>query len=643
MGAAPRLAGLEVGQHRLDVVDEHEPVAGEVGQHLGELVAVHPLVVGPGAGRELDGERGDDLGGDRVRPGDRDHAADRLEVDQQVAAVEVATQAHQARERRVAEPVRGRRVGAQPPDPALVDGRPRRGRVGARRCEHQVDAVVADGDREDGGQRRALVAAPGGQTAQRGVEASRALPVGADAQGDLCLEGVVGGRPAPAPAALADQGGEQRGGQQAAADEVVARRGSGLVAGGVRVEGRDRVLAVVGRALGSGGRHGRGGGAGHPVETGGVLGHDQHPPGLDQPTLDEVPAVGLRAVLVEPEDVVPATPVAEVPLGDVPEVVVVVPLRRLDDVHLAPDDVGHVAGHARVVHGALLLGGGTGPGDPRVRLRGVRPARDIEARVADPLQDRGRRDVVVGHAGRQRGGRPRAAEHRAADEQGADEGAGELLGPPGERHRPGQPAAAHEADRLDDQAQHELQPGEPHHGPQHDDDRAGRERRGQVGAAGEPGREGRRGVEEHQPDGHADDDREQGHQRAQGAQDRATLALLLRDPEAGRPELAAGSVRGRGRGLPSGLRRGEGWGAHRVASVQRGGRFVRDVVRRRGRRPAARGAGQRAGHWVTAWAVAEASMWNASKPIRPSVVVDTVSRACTATVSAFATGGAMSV
>ena len=68
---------------------------------------------------------------------------------------------------------------------------------------------------------------------------------------------------------------------------------------------------------------------------------------------------------------------------------------------------------------------------------------------------------------------------------------------PGQRHRAGQPATAEQGDRLDDDADGELQPGQPDHDQEHHDQRVERQRLGEVVAGGQPGRERRRALPQH--------------------------------------------------------------------------------------------------------------------------------------------------
>ena len=71
-------------------------------------------------------------------------------------------------------------------------------------------------------------------------------------------------------------------------------------------------------------RRGRGGGRlGHPLHADGVVRHDQVPARLDQPRQLELAPVELHQPLVQLVDLAVAAAVAEVPLRDVPEVVVV--------------------------------------------------------------------------------------------------------------------------------------------------------------------------------------------------------------------------------------------------------------------------------------------------------------------------------
>ena len=467
-------------------------------------------------------------------------AADRLQVHQHVTALEVPADAHEPGERRVAEPrgsgsVAG--VAVQPPDPSLVDGGPRRRGVRAARGEPQVDHVVVDGGGEHRGQRGLPGAAGGAEATQRAVEPRGAVLVGADAQGHLGLQRLrVGGAPA-APAAFRGERPEHPGREQAPEQQVPRQSpGFGRDARPCLRHVRNRPAlgrrgSFTGRGYGvvdGGARRGRGL---DPVDTGGVLGHHEHPAGLDQPAEDELPAVGLLAPVVEVVDLLPPPAVPEVPLGDVPEVVVVVPLRRLDDVDLLADHVGHVLGHPRVGRSQPLLRGALR--GSLVRVPHLLATTRVGGAGVGPVQlDRrrgGRAGVLGGHARRDRA-RGAAREH-AADEQRTDEPARELLGEPAERHRARQAVPADGAGRLDHHADRELQPRQPDHQPHHHQQGLDVEGRGQILPGGQAAGVRRRAAEQPQADRHADQQHEQREAGPERGADGSARLRLLRGAE----------------------------------------------------------------------------------------------------------------
>ena len=514
--AALRDAAVEPLEQRGVVVDQHQPVAGEVREHLGEVVSVDPLLVGPGGGGELDGQRRDDLGRGGLVPGDGDDSPDRLEVDQDVGALHRAAQADEPGERCVAELDRLLGVAAQAPGAALVDRGPRRRGVRPGRREAQVDGVVVDLHREHRRQLALLGTAGGAEPAQRAVETGGPLLVGADQQADLGLEGLVVGGGAAAATALGEQGGEQAGGDDAATGQVAREvRGLGGRLGGVDRTARVGLLVAAGGAVDlgdacvGGDRRRR---RVHAVEALGVLGHDQHPAGLDQTAEHELAAVGLEPALVEVEDLLPAAAVVEVPLGDVPEVVVVAAVRRLHEVDLLADHVGHVARHAGVLGAAVVP---VAAGDGVVLLVGA-GLHQGGLLLAAGLHGGGGGQVARRRAGQGGGhrGAGAAGEH-AADQQGADERAGELLGAARERHRPRHATTADEAHRLDDGADRELRPGQPHDGAEHGQHGVEGDRLGQGLAGRQPAGVRRRAGE--QPQAHRDPD-DQHEQRDRGTE-----------------------------------------------------------------------------------------------------------------------------
>ena len=177
--------------------------------------------------------------------------------------------------------------------------------------------------------------------------------------------------------------------------------------------------------------------------------HDQRPAGPDQALQRQLRPVRLRPTLVELEHLPIADAGSEVALGDVPQAVVVATLGRHHHVLL------------RAVRGGRrLTPGGRGPGPVRLPGRRVR------------LPDRGHRDLVHrtgdrGDGGRRRrtGRRVRALQPVASGGQqqhGRHQPASQVLLRGGrERHPPRQAAAPDPGHQLDDQAGHQLRPGQP--------------------------------------------------------------------------------------------------------------------------------------------------------------------------------------
>lgn len=393
----------------------------------------------------------------------------------------------------------------------------------------QMQIPVAHPGRVHGRQRPRLLRERGGEPAQRPVENSYALGVGPHEQRVLHIGGRTGGRrrlhhaappadgtegrlpqglPAPPP-----EGTEEPGGEEGRAEEglrqpeaaVVSDLGGGsdvllplpalalalpaLVRGGpllgngdasrVVISGPTAALlllmvvarpGVVGDLLLDLLRHLRGL-VGHldEVAAAGVAGHLQDPAGPDETGLGELRTVGLRAVLVELVDLLVPPPVPEMPLGDLPEGVVMAALRRLDPVVLRVAAVGGAPalGGVRGVHGLLgQRGGGTGGGlfllsqqtGGRLLRRGDgRPL--VLLQLLSQLRESGR------EAGR----------GRADQQQSGDELPREQLARPGSGHPVRHPDAGHGGLHLHEYARGELGPGKPDENGQHIQKRAGRD------------------------------------------------------------------------------------------------------------------------------------------------------------------------
>ena len=266
--------------------------------------------------------------------------------------------------------------------------RPPVGRIGAGRGQQHGEGLVIGASSVDLGHGQPGGGAVGGQGPQGAVDEGQATGVGAGAQADLDVESVVTGLPATsAAAALAQDRGQQARGEGAAHGE---RRHQRVDRGSRAAHVEDAAGATLvdrGRATGGRGARGRGagccgadsadgagplgevsGGAGlgpfgagdgtrgrrlarsgrwhrsrlqvHALHADRILGHHQLPARLDQPGQVQGPTVGLRAALVEGEDLVVAATVTQMAFGDVPQGVVMATDRWGDGVDLRAVGVG---------------------------------------------------------------------------------------------------------------------------------------------------------------------------------------------------------------------------------------------------------------------------------------------------------------
>ena len=512
---------LEAGQHRREVVHHRDAVVADAGDQVGHVAGRDPEVAGPGAGAELHGDRRRDLRGHYGVAVDRDRPTGRLQVDQHVASAVVDPEAdHRGVGREPAAPGHLRRTPATPAA-TLVEGLPVADRGLVRGREPQLDRVVVEHGcvdrRRRGPGRQARLA----EVTQRGQEPARAVRRRRRPQPHLGLRRVSVGLHATTTTAVQHERGQHPGGDQPGTGEGTDHRGAHALVGARLVAGQV-CHALVGGAV-PGVARGVPGPAGawvglhaaglHPWHADGVVGHHQVPAGLDQPRQLQGLAVGLLTTLVEPVDLLVTPPVSQMPLGDVPEVVVVAVARRVDDVHpLAGEalDVGERRGHARqpglapgtvALTGALVAGGlATGTVGDRRGHRGI---------GHDLLRRRGART----HDG-------------AADQQRTHEQPRQRLGRPRERHVPRKSPAAQRAGHLHDHGHHEQCPRQPHHAQQDREQQVGPDRLGQVGLARQAGRNRRRSGERDQPGGHADDQQQQRERSTDGGQRPAARVVV---------------------------------------------------------------------------------------------------------------------
>ena len=299
----------------------------------GRPAAVTRICGGPGGGTALQRDRRSDLARHVRVAVEGDHTAGRLEVDEHVAALAVDAEADQGgvRDRLAVQRARSPRTAPAPRSrrrPRCATPRPASAEAGA-----SIRLTVSSSTR---------TAYTGGS----GADASRQADIRSRSarSRNAARDGVAAPRssastsPSPALAPMRRRRSKARAASAVAASRPVPSRPPGhlldalLGDGGVAWSRRDRSGA---RRSGLAERR-RGG---HPVDADGVLGHDQVPPGLDQPGQLELATVGLHEALVQLVDLPVATAVAEDPLGDVPEVVVVAVLGRRHRVDLVPDEV----------------------------------------------------------------------------------------------------------------------------------------------------------------------------------------------------------------------------------------------------------------------------------------------------------------
>ena len=192
------------------------------------------------------------------------------------------------------------------------------------------------------------------------------------------------------------------------------------------------------------------------VAAAGVARHLHDPAGPDETGLGELGPVRLHAVLVELEDLLVAAPVTEVPLGYLPEGVVVTALGRLDPVELRVALLGGAAagvgvgggvrglfGEGRRGAGGLLLLLGE---DARGGLGG-RDGRLLVGVVAVP---------ELRQTGREAGG------GRADEQQRGDELPRQQLTRPRARHPARHADTRQRGLHLHEHARRELRPRQPH-------------------------------------------------------------------------------------------------------------------------------------------------------------------------------------
>ena len=424
-------------------------------------VAVHPLVVGPRRGRELDGERGDHLGA-TAAPARSPRPTPPTDSRSTSTSGPSTSRPRQTSPGYGAWPSSGRLRGRR--GRAARGGRRRPGSTApGRRCAAGASdrsiGVVVDGHREDRrqlpsarcGRWRSGRAARGRRRAARSASApTRSATSASSASGRGVARRGGGGARRRARRAGRPRAGRRRCRSRARCESVVGAVGGDADRRGrppARRPGRRGSASGPAGAVDGGARRGAAATRSTPVASSGIT--STQPGWISRPSTSSPPS-GCGPVLVEVEDLVPAAAVAEVLLGDVPEVVVVVTGRRLDDVDLLADHVGHVLGHpgvagragcpARPRCAALCSMPHVGALHVLVGAGGAAPASCCTAlEVASPESG----GAVLAAAA------PGLPSERAADEQGADQGPGELLGGPDERHRPGQPGTADQADRLD--------------------------------------------------------------------------------------------------------------------------------------------------------------------------------------------------
>ncbi len=509
----PRL-GLHGLEERLDAVEVAQAAGSERGQVLTEADEGDGHAVRPAVGGEFGGDRGENGGPVGGAAAQRDDAGHGLQVEQQAGVVHGA----ETDEPGVRGGGFGLLVllgvGArQHPERLVLPGPPGRGRLAGRLCELEVQVASGEPGGVDDGQRPGLGGEGGGEGAQGPVEPPYALGVGAHQQRVLHVQRVPGRRrrlhaappadgterrlpqclPAPVAECAEETGGEERGAEEGFGQSEGTPGGGGGGGGGAVTGMPLPVLSGVG-----GGPLGGYGGVGAALLMAAALrvvapalrvvaglgvvvdllphllgdvrrsvghldelaavrvrGHLHDPAGPDEAGLGQPGAVGLDPVLVELVDLLVPAPVAEVPLGDLPERVVVASLGRLDPVVL------RVA-----LLGLRLRGGARGLlGDGRRGVRGLlpllpeQPARRLlrggDGALLVPLQAVPELRQPRGEAG-----------GRGPDEQQrGDELPREQLAGAGAGHPPRHPDAGERGLHLHEHTGGELRPGEP------DDDR----------------------------------------------------------------------------------------------------------------------------------------------------------------------------
>ena len=354
-------AGQHVGTDRLErllqrvdlggeVLDDPDAVVADPGQARGQAGGGDPHVRGPGSGAALQRDRGRDLAGHVGVAVDGDDAAGRLEVDEHVVAVAVDAQADQ---RGVGDsprrPPLGRLEVVAHPGRAVVVGAPLADRGGDGGASWRVTDVVVQPHGVHRRQRRRGLAAGCHQVAQGAVEelgarrGRRTAELGLDVARHRRRRRSGGGARRPAPRARS-----RHSRPVPSSPPGISCTPCSLMAAAPlqrRCPAADRASGAEWRPLRR---------RGHPVHADGVVGHDQVPAGLDQPRQLELAAVGLDQALVQLVDLPVAAAVAQQPLGDVPEVVVVAVLGRRHRVDLVPDQV--------LLRGDLVRGPALGSG-----------------------------------------------------------------------------------------------------------------------------------------------------------------------------------------------------------------------------------------------------------------------------------------
>ena len=508
MTAGEHTAGVRRRRRCRNGVGMLDPLAHDLLEGGGQPGSRHRGVGGPGVRAQLQGDRRDQLCGHRGVSRHGDVAGGEAEVDEDVRAVVVPPDRHQAGQERGPEAEFRLGAGVDPPGHPLLLHVPRGGRrvEGAR--QSQVAGLVVDRH----GIGHGNLGQPG-QRPQDGVEPPGPMLVGAHPQKALELRGVIAGpctRPLPT---TARQHRQERGRQQRSDGRRLC--GQDLLAAGRVV---DHVAPRLVRRLIHGGRrrgiHVRYGD--DPVDVRGGLRHGQEPSGLDETGQLQRPAVVLDPADIEIVDLGVRPAVPEVALGDVPEVVVVPALRRLDDVDPLADQLRTgllvelgVAEH--VAHVLLALRTAVGCAGARSGRPGIGGGFLGAGRI-HLLGDGRRRRGALRHRRRRRYGRADRAHQQGRDDQPT----GEPLDSAGQRHVHRHAPAPQGGDGLDGRAYGELQPGEPHHPHQKRQERLQRDRARQYGDVQIMG-QGRQPHRHDEQCGHADDEEQKQESGEQGS------------------------------------------------------------------------------------------------------------------------------